>query len=120
VILCIVVAIVSGCATEPDTRPETLDYIVEAILAPYCGRGGCHSSVTRVRGLAFDTIDGALAAMKTTQRGEQLVVPHSPMDSRLVNVLSDQRRIMPPDVPLPQKDIDLITRWVADGAEGFQ
>jgi hypothetical protein len=116
----IVVVLVSACATEPDTRPETLDYIVEAILVPYCGRGGCHSAETRVKGLAFDTIDGALAAMKTEQRQQKLVVPGSAADSRLVNVLSDPRRIMPPDVPLPQKDIELITRWIDDGAAGFQ
>jgi hypothetical protein len=116
---CVVVLLASGCGTGPDTRPETAAYVVEAILVPYCGRGGCHSSETRAHNLAFDTIDGALAAMKTQQRGQQMVVPGSPMTSRIVTVLSDPQRVMPPDVALPQTDIDLISRWVSDGAAGL-
>lgn len=118
-LLWIAIAFGSACATGPDTRPETADYIIEAILVPYCGRGGCHSAETRAHDLAFDTIAGSIAAMKTQQRGQQLVVPGSPTASRLVTVLSDSGAIMPPDVPLPQKDIDLIARWITDGAAGL-
>ncbi len=111
--------IVAACGTEPDTRPETADYIIDAILVPYCGRGGCHSTATKAHNIAFDTIPNALAAMQTMQRGEQMVIPGDPTRSRLVTVLSDSNRVMPPDVPLPQADIDLITRWVTDGANGL-
>jgi hypothetical protein len=108
-----------ACATGPDTRPETADYIIEAILVPYCGRGGCHSSETRARNMAFDTIAGSKAALQTSQRGQTMVVAGSPQGSRLFTVLIDSNRIMPPDVPLPQADIDLIAKWITDGAQGL-
>lgn len=116
----IAVALLCSCATGPDTRPETADYIIEAILVPYCGRAGCHSTETAEHGLVFATIDGSLAAMATNQRGEKMVVPGEPLQSRLVEVLSDGSRIMPPDVPLPDADIALISQWITDGAVGFQ
>jgi hypothetical protein len=49
-----------------------------------------------------------------------VVVPGRPAISRLVTVLTDGNRVMPPDTPLPTADIELITRWVAGGAEGLQ
>jgi hypothetical protein len=113
---------VSACAGEAtDTRPETADYIIEAILAPSCGRGGCHSSETKAHDIAFDTIPAALAAMNGSGggHGRVLVIAGSPNDSELVTILTDTREPMPEDAPLPDVDIDLITRWVADGAEGL-
>jgi hypothetical protein len=109
----------AACGIEPDTRPETLDYVVEAILAPDCGRGGCHSSDTRAHDLEFDTIAAASAALQTRQRNQMMVVPGSPTTSFLVTVLTDSQSPMPPDVPLPNADIALITAWIADGAAGF-
>ena len=117
----IATVVVSACATDPDPRPATADYIIEAILVPYCGRGGCHSSNTAARNLVFDTIDGALAAMKGQGKDrEPMVTPFQPDRSRLVLVLTDSSRAMPPDVPLPDKDVALISRWVADGAVGLR
>jgi hypothetical protein len=113
------VALALGCNPSADDRPATADYIIEAILVPQCGRGGCHTEDTQPHGLAFDTIAHALAAMHTTSRGEPMVVPGDPDGSRLVGVLVDPRRPMPPDQPLPDADIDLIARWIASGAEGL-
>lgn len=114
-----VVLALAACATEPDRR-ETASYVITAILEPACGRGGCHSSDTRPKNLAFDTIPDALAAMHTTQRRMPMVVPGSPDKSRLILVLSDTNRVMPPDQPLSAADIDLLTQWIADGADGYQ
>ncbi len=116
----VALALLGACGTEPDTRPETADYIIVAILAPSCGRGGCHSSETRAHDLAFDTIDAAEASMRSSDHGQKLVVPGEPTQSRLVTVLTDAHSPMPADAPLPDVDIDLITRWVADGAEGLE
>jgi hypothetical protein len=113
-------ALIAGCADQTDNRPATADYVIEAILVPFCGRAGCHTSETQPHNLAFDTIDDALASLKTSDRGKPLVVPGSPSTSELVTILSDSQRIMPPDSPLAQADIDLITRWVADGAAGLE
>jgi hypothetical protein len=111
----------AGCGTDPDTRPETADYIIEAILAPRCGRAACHSSETREHNYAFDTIPAAIASINNSgSHGRALVTPGSPDQSQLVTVLTDTKSPMPPDSPLPQADIDLITKWVTDGAEGLQ
>jgi hypothetical protein len=110
----------AACGADTDTRPETADYIIEAILAPRCGRAACHSTDTREHGYAFDTIAAGIASMKSSDHGRALVVPGSPEQSELVTVLTDSNGPMPPDSPLPQADIDLITRWVADGAEGLE
>ena len=119
VMLTVLIAL-GACGSEPDTRPETAAYVIEAILAPRCGSAACHSSDTRVHDYAFDTIPAALTAMKNSSRGRTLVVPGDPLSSRLVTVLTDTSAPMPPDSPLPQADIDLITKWVTDGAEGLQ
>ncbi len=114
-----VLALAGACGTTPDTRPETADYIIDAILVPYCGRGGCHSSATEARNIAFDTIPNSLAAMTTSQRGQRLVVKGNADISRLYTVLVDSSRPMPPDQPLSDADIDLIKRWIDDGAAGL-
>jgi hypothetical protein len=117
--LVVPLAFASACGTTTDDRPVTADYVIDAVLVPYCGRGGCHSSATRARNLAFDTVPDSIAAMQSTQRGQKLVVRGDPTHSRLFTILTDSGRAMPPDVPLPQTDIDLIQRWIADGAEGL-
>jgi hypothetical protein len=119
VLTALATSFVLSCSASTDNRPETADYVIEAILVPQCGRGGCHTEDTQPHGLAFDTIDHALAAMHTTQRGLPMVVPGDPDGSRLVTVLVDPSRPMPPDQPLPNPDIDLIARWIASGAEGL-
>jgi hypothetical protein len=108
-------ALASGCGTENDDRPETAAYVSAAILVPFCGRAACHSSVTRAHGLDFGSVDDSIATMQSPL----VVVPGDPATSRLVTVLTDSRRVMPPDTPLPTADIDLITRWVAAGADGL-
>ena len=117
----LVLMLAASCGTEPDRRPETAAYITDAILVPYCGRGGCHSTATKAHGLAFDTIPNALAAMHGTGRdGAPMLVPGDANGSRLFTVLADSGRIMPPDVPMPDADMKLIERWIDDGADGFQ
>jgi len=109
-------ALALGCGTGTDDRPETAAYVSAAILVPYCGRAACHSNATRAHGLNFGSVDDCIATMQSPT----VVVPGNPAVSRLVTVLTDSRRVMPPDTPLPTADIELITRWVAGGAEGLQ
>ena len=46
-----------------------------------------------------------------------LVTPYDPAGSRVVNMLRarDAPR-MPPDRPLPEADIELVERWILNGA----
>jgi hypothetical protein len=111
---------VTACLGKPDNRPQTADYIIEAILVPQCGRAACHSSAARSHDLAFDNIPDSLDALNSTGRkGQPLVVRNDPMGSRLVQVLTSSNGVMPPDTPLPQADIDLISEWIANGANGL-
>ena len=106
-----------GCGGGADDRPATLEYVTLTVLAPTCGRGGCHSSATARAGLAFDGIDATRATLR--DEGE-LVVPGRPERSELVEVLTDDgEEAMPPEGPLADGDIDLIVRWIEAGAPGL-
>jgi hypothetical protein len=107
---------VAACGSSTDDRPETAAYISAAILAPQCGTASCHASGTASHGLVFDTVADSIPSLQSiVQPGDP-----SPVASELVDVITTTgRHVMPPDHPLPTVDIDLITRWIADGAEGL-
>ena len=49
-----------------------------------------------------------------------LVTPYDPAGSRVVNMLRARNAPrMPPDRPLPERDIELVERWILDGAFEF-
>jgi len=119
-----------ACGTEPDTRPATLDYIVNTILAPNCATAGCHTAASKAHGYAFDNVDDTLAAFVSsrTSRGgggggrgmpQVLVTPDNPDQSQLYVVLISSDKPMPPAWTLSHADIDLIQTWIDDGAPGY-
>lgn len=103
----------AACSQTDNDRPATLQYITEAILQPNCAQDVCHSSYTRVKGYAFDTV----AAARQSLQIKGLVMPTEPESSLLYTVLIRQIKRMPYDAPLPQKDIDLILRWIMGSAQ---
>jgi hypothetical protein len=112
--LAVAAAIASAACTQTDNdRPATLQYITEAILQPNCAQDVCHSSYTRTKGYAFDTVAAARQSLKVPG----LVMPAEPDSSLLYTVLIRQIKRMPYDAPLPQKDIDLILRWIMGSAQ---
>lgn len=105
----------AACDQTDNDRPATLEYITLAILQPSCSQYTCHSSYRNTKGYAFDTVEAA-------RRSLQGIVDTSdpdPASSFLYQVLTRTRLRMPYDAPLPQKDIDLIARWIMDGAPGL-
>jgi hypothetical protein len=112
----VLVAVVaaSGCTQTDNNRPATLEYITEAILQPSCSQYTCHSSYRMERGYAFDTVEASRRSLA------QLVVKGEPDSSLLIDVLTRTVKRMPYDSPLMQKDIDLISTWIANGAEGLE
>lgn len=106
---------VTGCNQTENDRPATLEYITEAILQPNCAQDVCHSSYRMEKGYAFDTV----AMAKRSLSGSGVVNPAEPMSSLLYTVLTRKIKRMPYDAPLAQKDIDLILRWIQDGAPGL-
>ena len=137
-------AVVSGCGTVDD-RPAEWNFISPAMFEPNCATSSCHSPAAAVSGLDFSTTDAGYASLtklwvwvvappdggvsagvpcahlKGTLICEQqlrpLVTPFDPAGSRVVNMLRarDAPR-MPPDRPLPEVDIELVERWILNGA----
>jgi hypothetical protein len=102
--------ILAACSQTDNDRPRTLQYVTEAILQPNCAQDVCHSSYTRAKGYAFDTVAAARTSLVP------LVNAVEPENSLLYTVLTRTIKRMPYDAPLPQKDIDLIFEWLTTGA----
>jgi len=130
-----------GCGGQ-DTRPATWEYISPIILQPACASGSCHSPSAAVAGIDLSTPDRGYVSLTelwvwivdpkgTPEQGcrvmdgtvlcqrnhRGLVVPYVPSQSRLVNMLRAQNAPrMPPDRPLAEGDIELVERWILNGA----
>jgi hypothetical protein len=107
------ILLVGACGTDPDPREPTFDVVAQEVLAPTCGQVQCHSTTTRVEGYAFDT--RAAARESLIDMGVR-----NGRNNELMNVLSsDGDERMPPDSPLNQQDLDLVTKWIDMGAPGL-
>ena len=140
VILVFLTALASGCS-KTDDRLFVWGYISPGIFQPTCATSSCHSSAAAVAGLDFSTPNSGYASLTQgtvwvpTPSGDPadgcieidgaifcpharpLVVPYNPSQSRLVAMLRAQNAPrMPPDRPLPEVDIQLVERWILDGA----
>lgn len=102
--------LLAACAQTDNDRPRTIQYITEAILQPSCAQDVCHSSFTRAKGYAFDTVAATRASLRP------VVDKQAPESSILYLALTRTIKRMPYDAPLPQKDIDLIFEWLTSGA----
>jgi hypothetical protein len=104
----------AGCGVEEDPRPASLRYIQAAILKPGCATAACHSTLNQRASRVFDDPDTILDQVYGTG-----IQPGDPGDSALITVyLTGEGEFrMPLDAPLPEADIALISRWIAEGAE---
>jgi hypothetical protein len=131
-----------GCG-ETDARNAEWSVIAPVVLAPNCATASCHSRAAAESGLDFSEPGIAYKSLfsQTAQvfmpatatipsnckpaRGgmlcstpRTLVSPCMPDTSRLVNMLRGRgAQRMPPDRPLPIADIELIERWISQGAK---
>jgi hypothetical protein len=127
-----------GCGT--DSRPAAWEYISPVIFQPTCATQSCHSRAAAVAGLDFSDPDRgytSLTGLKVwvvdptgtdgckqmdgvvvCQRNfRPLVTPYNPEQSRLVNMLRARGAArMPPDRPLTEADVQLVERWIRNGA----
>lgn len=102
-----------GCGTQNDTRPAKWSYISTAIVQPSCATANCHSNLSQRSGVKLDEINEGYFQLV----GRYFVLPGDAANSALVALLKGQgSRRMPPDSPLPQDDIDLISAWIGAGA----
>jgi hypothetical protein len=132
----------AGCEDRPDPRPASWEYISAAILQPSCATASCHGHATAAAGLDFSTAESGYTSLtglwvwivdpsgeltdgcrvvdgvRVCQRRERPIVnAYNPAQSRLVHVLrAEGAPRMPPDRPLPEADLQLVERWILDGA----
>ena len=134
----------SACSGA-DSRPAVWGFISPEIFQPNCATTSCHSPAAAVSGLDFSTPQRGYTSLTglwvwlvvpdggavpsgvpcTTMNGtltcEQmlrpLVTPFDPEGSTLVNSLRARNLPrMPPDRPLSEADIELVERWILNGA----
>jgi hypothetical protein len=123
-----VVATTGACGREDD-RPATFTYVYETIIAPSCATIGCHNKVSQTYGLQFETKAGAYAGLTGRACNEEddlpgeavanYVRPGDPDRSQLISLLygDDVPRRMPPDRGMSEVDIELVERWILEGAQ---
>jgi hypothetical protein len=133
-----------GCGGA-DSRPAVWGFLSPEIFQPNCATSSCHSPAAAVSGLDFSTPGSGYTSLTglwvwlvvpdggavppgvpcTTMNGivtcEQmlrpLITPFDPAGSTLVNSLRARNLPrMPPDRPLGEADIELVERWILNGA----
>jgi hypothetical protein len=117
--------LVSACAGAED-RPAAWSYIHPGIIEPNCATASCHSYLVSIAGIDLSTADRGYALLTGRVCGApphpgdapgNFVFPYEPERSRLLYLLrGSDTQVMPPDLPLPRVEIDLIDRWIRDGA----
>lgn len=121
-----------ACQSAND-RPATWSYLHASTITPACTTAGCHSALTAIAGVNLSDKDGAYTILTGRICGaperpqdppRNYVTPFSSKYSQLIYQLrgSDDagrpyRNVMPPDAPLSEVEIDLIARWIDEGAQ---
>ena len=103
----------AGCGGA-DTRPAKWSFIAPAIIEPTCATASCHSEVAKRAGVVLAPKDAAFHTLVD----RQFVRPMDAAESEMVILMrgiGSQR--MPPDYPLAEADIELIEKWIDDGAK---
>jgi hypothetical protein len=127
----LVLVLAMGCQ-DGDDQPARWGYIHTAIIAPACATAGCHSALTAIAGVNLADRVGAYTVLtghicdeppRPSDPPRNFVTPFSADYSQLVYQLRGAdaagrpyRDVMPPDTPLPEVEIDLVARWIDEGA----
>lgn len=105
-------ALATACTGDPAERPATWSYLHAAIVAPSCATSSCHTARVQTAGVALDEAGAAYDALIE----RRFVVPGDPSSALMPLLEGDERRLMPPDAPLPAADVELIRIWIEEGA----
>ncbi len=105
-------------AAEPESKLPPVDFVrdVQPLLARHCYE--CHGAKRQEGGLR---LNGRATALAGGDSGKKAIVPSDPKTSRLIQAINgtDAEIAMPPDgegQPLSAAQIELLTRWVSEGA----
>ncbi len=110
----------AACDTQLD-RPATFGYVHSAILAPGCATASCHSSSQAIEDIDLADKAAAYRSLTGVNCGEDdpslYVNPGDPDRSAILSIMrSTGGDRMPPDVAIPDEEIALVERWIAEGA----
>jgi hypothetical protein len=114
-------------ACGEDDRPASWSYIHAAIIAPNCTTSSCHTQENDLAGVQLQSADTAYSILvgqacdvnnPPGPADRNYVAAGQPERSHLMYLLigEEAKLQMPPDRPLPGGDIDLIERWILEGA----
>ena len=125
--LLLALAWVASCGI--DDRPPSWSYIHEAIIEPNCTTSACHSKISAAFGISLHDREGSYSFLTGRVCGQEdsdepglpdrnFVDPGDPSRSRLLYLMRgiEVDRTMPPDIPLPERDIELVEEWILRGA----
>jgi hypothetical protein len=120
-VLALTCAALGACA-DIDDRPATWSYIHATIIQPNCTTSNCHTDISKAAGISFDDPDESYEHLAGVACGSgtatDYVVAGMPGASKLMFLLrGDEVPIMPPDVPLPDNEIEIVARWIQEGAQ---
>jgi hypothetical protein len=118
--------LLAACASE-DPRPASFTAVYSTVIRPRCTTVACHNRLSQTYGLRLDTRTGAYVMLTGRacseppvpgQPGGNFVIPGQPDRSKLMHLLYGENvpRRMPPDSPLAGPDIELVERWILEGA----
>ena len=97
---------------DPDTVYFEADLL--PILLSTCARPGCHD-VTAQDGVRLDSYEAVMAS--------NVVVPGDPLESEMYeNIIEtdpDKRMPPPPNDPMPTENIQLVYKWISQGAQNL-
>lgn len=103
----------AGCGGSTEDRPDKWSFISAAIIEPSCATVNCHSEATKRGGVDLHAKD---VGYYTLINGFY-VIPTDVTGSSLVYLMNASGSLRMPDNPLPAADIQLIEKWIQDGAK---
>ncbi len=117
----------AGCADSVE-RPARWGYIHAAIIQPSCTTASCHSALNAIAGVNLSEREGAYTILTGHICGEppgpidpprsRFVTPFSAETSKLYHQLvGENTDQMPPDTALPAAEVELVARWIDQGAQ---
>jgi hypothetical protein len=114
-----------GCGGTKEDRPAQWSFISPTIIEPACATVNCHSAITHQghvdlsnSTIGYQTLVNVNGSSTADGGGTFYVYPGHPEYSTLITLMNAVGSIrMPPDNPLSQADIQLISKWISDGAQ---
>jgi hypothetical protein len=118
-------ALFAACTPPELTESRASFEEVAPIVAERCGINACHGDPANGNFKIPNGQQGSLADVRASLEGvntieeESMVVPGSPADSELylrITAEADSGELMPPGDPLSSQQVELIRRWIEEGA----